>query len=160
MNDKNRPVAIFSDQAELRRKSSNYPEPFASRMSGREKRPLGDIFGLNNFGVNLTRLSPQAVSALRHAHSRQDEFIYVLAGRPTLITDEGDTELAPGMCAGFQASSGNGHMIVNRTTEEAVYLEVGDRSIGDAVDYPDDDLKAITDTSGNRGFTHKDGLPY
>ena len=160
MNDTSRPLAIVAMQAELRNKPSNYPEPFASRMSGREKRPLGDIFGLNNFGVNLTRLAPHAASALRHTHSKQDEFIYVLEGRPTLVTDEGATELAPGMCAGFQASSGNGHMIVNRTSEDAVYLEIGDRSMGDTVDYPDDDLVAAANTDGRRIFTHKDGTLY
>src|SRR5437870_7517257 len=98
----NIPSAIDAAEAPLRIKPTNYPEPFASRMAGREKRPLGDLFGLTNFGVNLTRLAPGAVSALRHAHSRQDEFVYVLAGQPTLVTDVGDLPLQPGMCAGFK----------------------------------------------------------
>ena len=93
------PVAIFAADAPARVKPSNYPEPFASRMNGRRKHPLGDVFGLANFGVNLTRLAPGAVSALRHAHSRQDEFVYILEGTPTLRTDAGATLLAPGMCA-------------------------------------------------------------
>jgi uncharacterized cupin superfamily protein len=88
-----------------RTKPANYPELFASRMSGREKRVLGDLFGLVNFGVNLTRLAPHSTSALRHAHSKQDEFIYILQGRPTLETDEGKTQLSPGMCAGFRAGT-------------------------------------------------------
>jgi Cupin domain len=95
------PVAIHATEAPARTKPSNYPEPFASRMAGREKRPLGDLFGLTNFGVNLTRLAPNAVSALRHAHSKQDEFVYIVQGRPTLRTDEGLTQRCPGMCAGF-----------------------------------------------------------
>ncbi len=78
-------------------------------MAGRQKRPLGDLFGLVNFGVNLTRLVPGGVSALRHAHSRQDEFVYVLEGRPTLHTDDGRTELVPGMCASFESGTGNAH---------------------------------------------------
>ncbi|MHB9116788.1 MAG: cupin domain-containing protein [Burkholderiales bacterium] len=89
MPEKTGPVAINAAEASPRTKPSIYPEPFASRMAGREKRPLGDLFGLENFGVNLTRLAPNAVSALRHAHSKQDEFVYVLYGRPTLQTDEG-----------------------------------------------------------------------
>lgn len=84
-------------------KSTNHPEPFASRMAGTEKHPLGDLFGLTNFGVNLTRLAPNAISRLRHTHTTQDEFIYILQGRPTLHTDEGRTQLSPGMCAGFKA---------------------------------------------------------
>src|SRR5881227_3142170 len=96
-------VAIRAADAPVRTKPSNYPEPFASRVAGREKRPLGDLFGLTNFGVNLTRMAPGAMSALRHAHTRQDEFVYVLEGEPTLVTDAGETQLRPGMCAGFKA---------------------------------------------------------
>src|SRR5947208_4630481 len=101
-----KPVSVKAREAPPRKKPSSYPEPFASRMAGREKRPLGDFFGLTNFGVNLTRLAPNAVSALRHAHTKQDEFVYILQGRPTLHTDEGPIQLAPGMCAGFKAGTG------------------------------------------------------
>src|SRR6266568_2890544 len=120
MADKEIPVAIVATEAAPRTKPSNYPEPFASRMAGRQKHPLGDLFGLANFGVNLTRLAPNAVSALRHAHSKQDEFIYILQGSPTLQTDERRIKLAPGMCAGFKAGTGNGHHLVNETSEEVI----------------------------------------
>ena len=153
------PVAIAAIQAPPRTKPSNYPEPFASRMAGREKRPLGDLFGLTNFGVNLTRLAPGAQSALRHAHTKQDEFVYILQGNPTLHTDKGPTRLAPGMCAGFKAGTGNGHCLVNETQHDVVYLEVGDRTPGDEGSYPDDDLKAVM-VDGKWKFTHKDGSPY
>jgi uncharacterized cupin superfamily protein len=159
MPDKQNPIAIRAADAPPRTKPSNYPEPFASRMQGREKRPLGDLFGLANFGVNLTRLAPNAVSALRHAHSRQDEFIYVLQGNPTLQTDEGRTRLSPGMCAGFKAGTGNGHHLINETSEDVVYLEVGDRAPGDRGTYPDDDLKARI-VEGKWQFTRKDGSAY
>jgi uncharacterized cupin superfamily protein len=152
-------IAIVATDAPLRSKPSNYPQPFAARMAGRDKRPLGELFGLTNFGVNLTRLAPGAVSALRHAHSRQDEFIYVVQGHPTLRTDAGDTPLAPGMCAGFRAGSGDGHQLVNRSAEDVVYLEVGDRTAGDVGSYPDDDLQAVS-VQGRWHFAHKDGTPY
>src|SRR5687767_15978755 len=93
------PRAIVASSAPPRTKPSNYPEPFFSRMAKREKRPLGDLFGLRNFGVNLTRLFPGGESALLHRHSKQDEFIYVLEGEPTLVTDAGEVSLSPGMCA-------------------------------------------------------------
>ena len=153
------PVAVVAADAPLRTRPSNYPEPFASRMAGREKRPLGDLFGLANFGVNLTTLAPGAVSALRHAHSRQDEFVYILQGCPTLHTDEGPTPLSPGMCAGFRAGTGNAHRLVNESTEDVVYLEVGDRTPGDEGSYPDDDLKALR-VDGAWTFVHRDGSPY
>jgi uncharacterized cupin superfamily protein len=159
MPDKSIPVAIMAAEASPRTKPSNYPEPFATRMAGREKRPLGDVFGLSNFGVNLTRLEPGASSTLRHAHSKQDEFIYVLQGRPVLRTDAGETQLSPGMCAGFKAGTGDGHQLLNRTTEVVIYLEVGDRSAGDSVTYPDDDIQAVL-VEGKWQFVHKDGRPY
>lgn len=155
----NKPVAVVAAEVAPRTKPSNYPEPFRAMISGREKRQLGDVFGLKNFGVNLTRLKPGGLSALRHAHSKQDEFVYILSGRPTLITDAGETELSPGMCAGFPAGTGDGHQLVNRTGEEVLYLEIGDRTPGDEGTYPDDDLKAVL-TDGVWQFTHKDGTPY
>jgi uncharacterized cupin superfamily protein len=161
MNDSRtkHPVAIVAAEAPARARASVYPEPFASRMAGRRKHPLGDLFGLANFGVNLTRIAPGGSSALRHAHSRQDEFVYVLEGNPTLHTDEGRMRLAPGMCAGFKAGTGNAHRLVNETGEDVVYLEIGDRTPGDEGTYPDDDIKASL-VDGNWKFTRKDGSPY
>lgn len=159
MSEKQTPVAVTASEVPVRSKPSAYPEPLAARMVGREKRQLGDVFGLTNFGVNLTRLAPNAVSALRHAHTKQDEFIYILQGRPTLHTDEGRTHLSPGMCAGFKAGTGNGHRLINETAEEVEYIEVGDRTPGDEGSYPDDDLKALM-VDGKWEFVHKDGKPY
>lgn len=156
--DAKQEIVVASDVAP-RTKPSNYPEPFASRMAGRVKRHLGDVFGLVNFGVNLTELAPGSVSALRHSHSTQDEFIYILAGTPTLVTASGSTQLVPGMCAGFKAGAGDGHHLVNRTDAVVTYLEVGDRTSGDSVYYPDDDLEAYRDNGAWR-FRHKDGQPY
>ena len=154
-----RPVAVVAADAPPRAKSSNYPEPFFSRMLNRDKRPLGDLFGLTNFGVNLTRLAPGGESALHHAHEKQDEFVYILEGFPTLVTDAGKTPLKPGMCAGFPAGTGDAHHLVNETGEDVVYLEIGDRTPGEIATYPDDDL-AMSAVEGRYRFTHKDGTPY
>lgn len=159
MSEEKKLIAIKAADAPKRTKLSNYPEPFASRMVGREKHPLGDLFGITNFGVNLTRLAPQAISALRHAHSKQDEFVYILEGHPTLRTDEGSIQLSPGMCAGFKAGTGNAHHLINETTEDVLYLEIGDRTAGDEGSYPDDDLMANLE-NGLWKFVHKDGTPY
>lgn len=152
------PLTLDALAAPLRAKS-NYPEPFAARVAGREKRALGDVFGLANFGVNLTRLPPGCQSALMHRHSRQDEFVYILEGVATLVTDEGEVELCPGMCAGFRAG-GRAHHLVNRSTADVVFLEVGDRSAGDSGFYPQDDLAAALGADGKWAFTTKDGKPY
>lgn len=152
-------AAIVAADAAPRIRPSNYPEPFASMVSGRIKQPLGDLFGLKNFGVNRVRLPPGMISALRHAHSKQDEFIFVLEGHPILVTDAGETQLAPGMCAGFPAG-GTWHQLVNRSGADAIYLEAGDRLPGDSVSYPEDDLQAVQNSGGGWSFLHKDGRPY
>lgn len=159
MPNEKKPVAVIATEVAPRAKPSNYPEPFASQMAGRVKRQLGDVFGLCNFGVNLTRLAPGSISALRHSHSRQDEFIYVLEGTPILVTESGETLLRPGMCAGFKAGEGGGHQLANRSNDVVLYLEIGDRSAGDSVFYPDDDIEAHLEGGAWR-FRHKDGRPY
>ena len=138
---------------------SNSPPAFKPAVAGRAKQRLGDALGLRNFGVNLTTLAPGAGSALRHWHRTQDEFIYVLTGELTLITDAGEQVLRSGTCAGFPAGKADGHRLVNRGTSPATYLEVGDRSAGDAVSYPDDDLEARW-IDGGWKFFRKSGAPY
>jgi uncharacterized cupin superfamily protein len=152
-------LAIVAASVPPRTKPSNYPEPFFSRMAKREKRALGDLFGLQSFGVNQTTLAPGGESALLHRHSKQDELIYILGGEPTLITDDGEVALRPGMCAGFPAQ-GRAHQLVNRSDVDVVYLEIGDRSAGDEVSYPNDDLEAALGADGQWAFAHKDGQPY
>jgi len=151
--------ALFAYEAPPRAKVTNYPEPFAARVNGRLKRPLGELFGVRNFGVNLTRLAPGAVSSLHHRHSRQDEFIYVLEGEATLFTDRGQTALRPGMVAGF-AAGGTAHHLENKGDRDCVILEIGDRSEGDMVSYPDDDIQAVIGSDGRWRFARKDGTPY
>ena len=151
--------SIIAADAPLRTKPSVYPEPFASQMKGRSKRPLGDLFSLTNFGVNLTTIEPGGVSALRHSHSKQDEFVYIISGEATLISDSGTSVLTTGMCAGFKAGTGNAHQIRNDSSDALFYLEVGDRSVGDQVTYPDDDIAAAL-IDGTWTFRHKDGTPY
>ena len=160
MNKTTFPLAIHAQDAPPRLSPSNYPPEFRERVAGRHKQPLGDLFGIGNFGVKRTRLSPKAVSALRHAHSRQDEFVFILEGYPTLITDAGATQLSPGMCAGFRAGTGDGHQLINMTDTDVVYLEIGDRSPGDAASYPDDDIQAHLGADKKWQFAHKDGTPY
>ena len=150
---------IHIKEISTRKTPSLYPEPFASRMQGRDKKVLGDLFDLQNFGVNQTTLAPGAQSALRHAHAVQDEFIYILEGTATMIDQEGEHELVAGSCVGFKAGTGNAHHLCNRSQAPVVYLEIGDRKSGDQVVYPDDDLAAKL-VDGRWQFTRKDGEPY
>ena len=159
MRESKRSLAIAAAEVPPRTKPSSYPEPFFSRMARREKRPLGDFFGLENFGVNLTTIEPGGETALMHSHSKQDEMIYIVQGNPTLVTEAGETTLTPGMCAGFRAGS-VAHHVVNRSDRQAVLLEIGDRAKGDEANYPRDDLRAVMGEDGIWQFVHKDGTPY
>jgi uncharacterized cupin superfamily protein len=154
-----KPIAVVAAEVPPRARPSGYPADLVVKVAGREKRVLGDLFGLASFGVNLTTLKPGAQSSLRHAHTVQDEFIYILAGTPTLLTDAGETLLGPGMCAGFKGGSGDAHCLVNRSNQDVVVLEVGDRLPGDGASYPEDDLAVVMGADGNYRYSRKDGTP-
>jgi uncharacterized cupin superfamily protein len=141
------------------RTDSGYPEPFRSRVLPREKRALGDALGLTRIGINLTTLSPGRESSMRHWHTHEEEFIYVLEGEVVLRTDAGEQTLSAGMCAGFKAGSRDGHQFVNRSDRPAVYLEMSNRDDADECFYPDVDM--LWNPPGQRGkFTRRDGTPY
>ena len=135
---------------------SRYPEPFKSRVSARRKQRLGDALGLKNYGVNLTTIPPGAVSALRHWHSHEDEFIFVLEGEVVLVSDDGEQRLVAGDCAGFPAGKTDGHHLQNRSDRDAIVLEVGTSAPAvDVTTYPDIDMLALPE-----GFVHRDRTPY
>jgi uncharacterized cupin superfamily protein len=140
-------------------RGSGYPEPFKSRMGDRSKRRLGDACGLTRFGVNLVTLGPGGQSALRHWHTLEDEFVYVLSGEVILVTDGGEQLLTAGACAGYPAAKRDAHHFINRGSEPATYLEVGNRIDGDNAFYPDDDLMWADSGAGTYG-AHKDGQRY
>lgn len=141
------------------RTTSIYPEMFKPVMAGRSKQSLGDAAGLKNFGVNLVKLAPGSCSALKHWHTKQDEFIYVIEGEITLVTNAGEQILKPGTAAGFPAGEADGHNLINRSNSIAIYLEIGDRTPDEQVNYPDVDLVAKHSFDGWT-FTHKDGSLY
>jgi uncharacterized cupin superfamily protein len=137
------------------RTGSGYPEPFRSRVLPREKRALGDATGLTKIGINLTTLLPGKESSVRHYHTLEDEFVFVLEGEVVLRTDEGEQTLVAGMCAGFPAGTTNGHHLVNRTNRPARYLEISNRDPADTAEYPDDDLRYSKAPDGSAVFSRK-----
>jgi uncharacterized cupin superfamily protein len=140
-------------------RGSDYPDPFDKPVAARERRKLGDALGLTNFGVNLMRLPPGVASSMRHWHSRQDEFVFVVAGEVVLITDGMEQTLTAGMAAGFPAGRQDGHHLINRSQRDAILLEVGDRTALDEVDYSDIDMM-VRWIDGEEKYLHKDGAPY
>lgn len=154
------PEPLAASDIPVSDRKSIYPPHFATQVAGRRKRRLGDHFGLANFGVNLTELAPGAVSALLHHHTKQDEFIYIVAGTPTLVVDDRSYRLRAGDCCGFRAGTGVGHQLVNRSDAPVLYLEMGDRTPEDYAEYPRDDLKFTRADDGAWILTHKDGTHW
>jgi uncharacterized cupin superfamily protein len=148
---------IRAEDIEATKGQTVYPGSLAQVVAGRTKRKLGDIFGLANFGVNLTHLDPGAASALYHWHSVQDEFVFVLEGIATVVVGDEEFQLSPGDCIGFRAGTEIGHQILNRTDEPVAYLEIGDRLPGDSGKYPRDELAFRFGPDGRPVLTRGDG---
>jgi uncharacterized cupin superfamily protein len=142
------------------RATSGYPAEFQKVVEGRSKQALGNAAGLTQFGVNKTVLKPGAASSVRHWHVQEDEFVYVLDGELTLIDNDGETILRAGDAAGFKANVANGHQLINRSSRDAIYLEVGTRSKGEIAHYVDADLALSYGADGKIIYTRKNGEPY
>ena len=140
---------------------SGYPEPYRARVLPREKRPLGDSLGLTRIGINQTTLPPGKESAMRHWHTREDEFVYVLEGEVVLRTQAGEQRLSAGMCAGFPAGTEDGHQLINCGDRPAVYLEISNRDPQDTAHYSDPDVDLVwSPPHAPKRFTRRDGTPY
>lgn len=136
-----------------------YPQHLRAIVAGRSRKRLGNAAGLTQFGVNLARLRPGAASSLRHWHEKEDELVYVLEGELVLVENEGETVLRPGDAAAWKANAGNGHHLVNRKDEDALFLEIGSRFPQERVEYPDVDLLMIRD-AGRARYARKNGQDY
>ncbi len=135
----------------------NYPAPFDTPCALQACQRLARVAGLTLFGVNLTVIEPGGWSSQRHWHTHEDEFVWVVEGELTLITDAGEEVLRPGDCAAFKAGDPDGHHLVNKTTRPAKVLEIGNSDPRDSCDYPDIDMVA---EAGSIGYSHRDGTPY
>ena len=151
---------IFTPSDVPESNSSNYPERFRQAQRKRFVRRLGDHAGLKNYGVNYVRVAPGGQSSARHAHMKQDEFVYILKGEFVLVTDAGREIVGPGSCIGFPAGTGDGHHFLNLTDRDAAFLVVGDRSAGEEVTYPDIDLAIRPGPDGKSAYFRKDGTHY
>jgi uncharacterized cupin superfamily protein len=138
---------------------SGYPAEFRERVLPRQVRRLGEVFGLTQIGVNLVTMNPGKESSLRHHHTHEDELVYMLGGELWLRTDQGEELLRPGMVVGFRAGDGNGHHLVNRSTQTATFLAMSNRHPEDGADYSDEDLMVRKGPDGKYRYTKKNGAP-
>jgi uncharacterized cupin superfamily protein len=143
---------------------SRYPAPFDEPCKRRSSRRLGEAAGLTQFGVNIVRVPPGSWSSQRHWHSHEDEFVYVLEGEATLVTDAGPETLRAGDCAGFKGGVRDGHHIRNESKSDFVFLVVGTRIDEDHGEYPDIDMvftaQRYAGPQVGALFKRKDGTPY
>jgi uncharacterized cupin superfamily protein len=130
-----------------------YPPPHDRVVKGRSKRRLGPALGLTDLGVNLTTLMPGAASAMRHYHSNNDEFVFIVDGEVTLVTNAGKQLLVTGMCAGFPKGKKDGHQLVNEGDRPVIYLEAGTNLMPDLIHYPDTKLWLYEDEKGRAAFS-------
>jgi uncharacterized cupin superfamily protein len=152
--------AVIDPETVAARTGSIYPPEYGAALAGREKRALGDQFGLSQFGVNLTTMAPGTWSSQRHWHEKEDEFVYVLDGEVTLIDDDGEHPMPAGTCTGFKAGVSNAHHLVNKSSKPALVLEVGTRMAGERGHYAEADMQSIKGDDGKWRIVHKDGRPY
>jgi uncharacterized cupin superfamily protein len=138
-------------------RGSHYPPPHDGPCAGRSRQRLGDAGGLTHYGVSLLTLPPGAWSSQRHWHSREDEFVWVVEGEVTLVSEAGEEVLRAGDCAAFKAGDADGHHLINRSQGPAKVLEIGDRDEADRCVYPDVDMVA---EPGDDFYRHRDGRPY
>jgi len=108
-------------------------------------------------GVNLNVIPPDGWSSQRHWHSHEDEFIWVLEGELTLITNTGEEILGAGDCAAFKAGDPDGHHLVNKSGRPTKVLEIGNSDPKDRCVYSDIDMVA---EPGVEPYLHRDGKPY
>jgi uncharacterized cupin superfamily protein len=151
----------LAPQAVEAQNRSLYPEPYRSRVLPRYRRRLGDALGLTRIGVNHMTLPPGRESSMRHWHTHEDEFLYVLEGEVVLRTSAGEQVLQAGMCAGFPAGAEDGHQLINRSDRPAVYLEMSNRDASDTAYYTDADVDLVwSPPHAPRSFTRRDGSKY
>jgi len=148
---------IDADKVEITIGTS-YPPEFNKSCATRRVERLSLAGGLTQFGAYRAVLPPGCWASQRHMHSSEDEFVYVLTGHPTLIDDNGETQLSPGDSCAHPAGDGNAHHLINKTDKEVSYLIVGTHSPeNDHCQYPDVDLDLPANGTAQRIFQRKNG---
>jgi uncharacterized cupin superfamily protein len=118
---------------------------------------LSDAGGLTQFGAYLQVLDPGARTSDRHWHEREDEFLYVVAGTPTVIENDGPHLLQPGDACCWPGGVANAHTVENRSDAPCSIIILGTRVGDDRCHYPDlgrtqidegEDWRVVDDATG------------
>lgn len=109
---------------------------------------LSDPTGLTKVGVSLARVPPGKESFVPHAHTMQEEWVYVLEGHGLALVGDVVIDVGPGDFLGFP-TDGTVHHLANPGPNDLVFLQGGERSQGDVARFPTLGKLAIAVRDGN-----------
>ena len=125
MSEQQRPDFIKHYSEIQRPDKSHYPGSDEILCVGS---PFGREFGLQRLGIHHELLPPGRRTSWPHAESDEEEFVYVIEGRPLAWVDGHVHQLSPGDGVGFPAGTGIAHTFINDTEEPVRLLVVGEAS--------------------------------
>ena len=88
--------------------------------------PFGKTFGFKRLGIHHEVLKPGRRTSWPHAEKTEEEFVYVIEGRPQVWIDGEVYDLKPGDGVGFAPGTGISHTFINNTKTDVRLLVVGD----------------------------------
>lgn len=135
--------------------ATGYPPEYAVAVRERWYRRLAPVTGLTDFGASHVVLKPGAWSSQRHWHEGEDEMVVMIAGEAVLVDEHGRHPMRPGDIAAFPKGEANGHVLINESDADCVFVAIGLLAATDC-HYPDIDLKFA---GAARAFQRKDGSP-
>jgi uncharacterized cupin superfamily protein len=135
--------------------ATGYPAVYADEVKGRFYRRLAPPSGLTEFGASHVVLKPGAWSSQRHWHEDEDEMVIMLSGEAVLVEDDGRHIMRCGDVAVFPKGAANGHVLINESNSDCVFIAIGRPSASDC-HYPDIDMHLFNGT----GFRKKDGSEF
>jgi uncharacterized cupin superfamily protein len=120
---------------------------------------LSGLAGLKRTGVSLVRIPPGKESFAYHAHHREEEWIYILAGRGIALVDGREYELDPGDFIAFPTPSVP-HNLRNPNEEDLVYMMGGENLDFEVADFPTLDKRMIRRGAEVEVYKLSDAQPF
>ncbi|HSJ92549.1 MAG TPA: cupin domain-containing protein [Gaiellaceae bacterium] len=133
----------------------------------REERPgwrsrgawVGQRIGGELIGASLYELDPGERLFPYHTHHANEEWLLVVAGRPTVRTPEGEDELREGDVVAFRRGDEGLHQVLNGSDEPVRVLMLSTLLAPEVVAYPDSGKLGVRDAKGDRILLARPGPP-
>jgi uncharacterized cupin superfamily protein len=98
---------------------------------------LGPDLGAQQLGMSVYELPPGQSICPYHYEIGFEEWLFVLVGRPTLRTPEGEQELRPWDLAFFADGEAGAHKVTNNTSDTVRVAMLSNKGDPGAAVYPD-----------------------